>query len=45
MVFCMRNVARLQAGRKLLSSVLDYALDAPPPAEAEGAEVAVSARL
>eukprot|EP01051_Picozoa_sp_SAG22_P006167 SAG22_NODE_395_length_11139_cov_14.562500_2_plen_80_part_00 len=43
MVFCMRNIARLQEGKKLLSSVLQYALDAP--AEAAEVEEAISARL
>lgn len=32
MLFVMRNVARLQDGLLPLSSVLQYALDAPPPA-------------
>ena len=32
MLFVMRNVARLQDGLLPLSTVLQYALDAPPPA-------------
>ena len=44
MEFTMENVVRLQAGRPPLSSVLQYALDAPPP-EVQPAAKTTGAKL